>query len=498
MDRRRFVKTATCGTAGCLIASVASNGQDELARPESPPLPQSAWGRVWIRWTETALPAEALPAHGLVIPWDAASSMVESARRQGYRVYAAMTLEQASAAANSRQPLGFEGIILEAGDVEQQTAEKVCRELRLAYPKLTILSPDAGAKQPAMMGTTVISQGGILQVSSATEQPWIDSNVALVGFNRAFRPAQTPLIDFRWTLTDALQQQLGPPTESYLLAVAEAGALHSDLILNLHPTLQKTLVSGIEEGRAIWERIAKYMEFYLREGQQPVSPQACVGVVTNNYDDSYEAMNLMARHNIPFRVLPPNHFTPECLHGLNLVAVFTQPDEQAIRQLGRFVEDGGMAILVSLKDPFPGLSSGRRQTSNNPVTYAMGKGKVVELSEGVGDPGVFSRDVRRLLGKENLPVSLWNASTTIAIPYKLPGTPTATVELLNYSADPMPVQVRIQGMYSVLHYETPEHGCCEALTATHQDGFTQFEVRWLRVGGRVRLGPIVAPRTNRS
>jgi len=160
------------------------------------------------------------------------------------------------------------------------------------------------------------------------------------------------------------------------------------------------------------------------------------------------------------------------------------------------VEDGGVAILVSLRNLFPGSSNGGRQASNNSVTYAMGRGKVIELAGGVGDPGVFSRDVRRLLGKEKLPISLWNASTTIAIPYKLPGT-SATLELLNYSADPMPVQVRIQGTYSVLRYETPERGCCEALTATHQDGFTQFEVPWLRIGGRVHLGAMPAPQRKR-
>jgi hypothetical protein len=488
MDRRRFVKSATGGAAGWLLSSAASRSQDDLARPESPVIPQTAWGRVWIRWTGPALPAETLLAHGLVIPWGAPPALVESARMQGYRVYAAVTPRQASTAANSSRALGFSGIILGADEAEQETAEKIARELRLAYLNLTILSPDASAKQPAMMGSTVITQRGILQVSSPTEQPWIDSNLAMVGFDRAFRPTQTPLIDFQWTLPDALQQQLGPSTENYLLAVAEAGALHSDLILNLHPNLEKALVRGCEEGWAVWKRVAKYVEFYLREGQRPVTLQASVGVVTNKYEDSYEAMNLMARHNIPFRVLPPSQLTPQDLHGLDLMVVFTQPDEAAIRQLAGFVEDGGVAILVSLRNLFPGASSGGRQVSNNSVIYAMGKGKVIELADGVGDPGAFSRDVRRLLGKENLPISLWNASTTIAIPYKLPGTPTATLELLNYSAAPMPVQVRIQGTYSVLRYETPERGCCEALTATHQDGFTQFEVPWLRIGGRVHLG----------
>lgn len=498
MDRRRFVQSASLGAAGLLLSSVALKSQDNLIQPESPVIPQTEWGRVWIRWTEPALPRETLLAHGLVIPWGAVQALAETARKQRYRVYAAVTLDQVSAAANSSRALGLSGIILERGDSDREKTENTARDLRLAYPNLSVFSTDPNAKQPAMMGSAVITRRGILQVSSPTEQPWIDSNSAMVGFDRGFSPTQTPLIDFQWQLPDALQQQLGPSTESYLLAVAEAGALHSDLILNLHPNFEKALVSGSDEGWAAWKRVAKYIEFYLREGEPPVTLQANVGVVTDNYDASYETTNLMARHNIPFRVLPPSHLTAQCLQGLDLIILFAQPDEAALRRVGRFVEDGGVAILVSLRSPFSGLSSGGSRISSNSVIYTMGKGKVIELAEGVADPGTFSSDVRRLLGKEKLPISLWNASTTIAIPYRPPNTSTATVELVNYSADPMPVQVRIKGTYSVLRYETPERGCCEALTSTHQDGFTQFEVPWLRIGGRVHLGAMADPQAVRS
>ena len=498
MDRRRFVKGASWGAAGLLLGSVASEGQDDLTEPESPAASQTAWGRVWIRWTEPALPAATLRAHGLVIPWDAAPALMESARKQGYRVYAAVTPGQASAAVNSSRVTAISGIILEADDAEQEKAEKAARELRLAHPDLTVLSPDPAAKQPAMMGGTVVTRRGILQVSSPTEEPWIDSNFAMVAFDRAFRPGQTPLIDFQWQLPDALQQRLGPSTEDYLLAVAEAGALHSDLILNLHPSLEKALVSGSEEAWSVWRRVARYIEFYLREGERPVALQASVGVMTDDYDVSYETANLMARHNIPFRVLPPSRVSPQHLRGLDLIVVFTQPDAAAIRQLADFVNGGGVAILVSLRNPFPGQSRGGRQAGSDSVIYTLGKGKVIELAEGVADPAAFARDVRRLLGKENLPISLWNASTTIAIPYRLPGASDATVDLVNYSADPMPVQVRVKGSYAVVRYETPERGCCEALAASHQDGFTQFDVPWLEIGGRAHLGGTAAPPGKRS
>ncbi|MGC2511838.1 MAG: hypothetical protein WA430_14830, partial [Acidobacteriaceae bacterium] len=85
MDRRRFVKSAGWGTAGLLFSSLASKGQKDATRPQSPVVPQTAWGRVWIRWTEPTLPAKTLLVHGLAIPWGASPALVESARKQGYR-----------------------------------------------------------------------------------------------------------------------------------------------------------------------------------------------------------------------------------------------------------------------------------------------------------------------------------------------------------------------------------------------------------------------------
>jgi hypothetical protein len=339
-----------------------------------------------------------------------------------------------------------------------------------------------------MKGSTVIKDGGILQVSSPTEQPWIDSNLAQVRFDQAFSPSQIPLIDFPWESSDALQQAQGPGTEDYLLAVAETGATHSDLILNLHPTLQKALVHGSDEGWAVWKQIAQYMEFYLREDDRPVALQANVGVVTNDFDASYETTNLMARHNVVFRVLPPGDLTPQGLQGLDLVVLFAQPGDAAVRTVAGFVEAGGIAILLSLRGPFPWQSTGGDRSTDHSVTYGAGKGKVIELAEGVADPGTFAQDVRRLLGKDKLPISLWNASTTLGVPYKLPGSPMATLELVNYSADPMPVQVCVKGSYSVDRYETPERGCCQSIAPIRQDGFTQFDLPWLKIGGRVHLG----------
>jgi hypothetical protein len=489
MNRRRFVKSAGWGTAGLLLNSVASKSRDDLAQAGSPVIPQTAWGKVYVRWTDTALPFPAtLGVRDLVIPWGVGRALIKTARLQGYRVYAGATLDQASMVAEASHGLGISGIVLDSGEAGQKSAEESARHLRLVHPELILLIPDHGGKQPAMKGSTIIKDGGILQVSSPTEQPWIDSNLALVGFDRAFRPTEIPLIDFAWELSDVLQQQQGPSTQDYSLAVAEAGAAHSDLILNLHPNFQKALGNANVDAWDNWKKVVQYLQFYMKGGERPVALQANVGVVTDNYEASYETTNLMVRHNVPFRILPPSDLTPQSLKSFDLIVLFAQPNEAAIRVVASFVDSGGVAILVGLRGPFPWQSNGTRRTNDKSVTYTAGKGKVIELAEGVDDPGTFAQDVRRLLGKEKLSISLWNASTTLVVPYILPGSPTATVELVNYSADPLPVQVRIKGSYSIIRYETPEHGCCEPLTPVCADGFTQFDIPWLRIGGRVHLG----------
>jgi|GEM_PF-664327 len=498
MDRRRFFRNAGCGAAGLLLNSIAGEAQHSAAQQPLPVISQSAWGRVWIRWTEPTLPQRTLSAHGLVLPLDASPALLQSAVKQGYRVYFAAPFTQAAAAVESSRSAGVKGIILEAVDAEHDQAEKTATELRAAHPNLTVLCISPDAKQPAIMSNSVMARRNVIQVSSATQQPWLDSNVALVEYSRAFGNAQTSLLHFQWQLPDVLQKQLGPNTDSYLLAIAESGALHSDLLLNLHPSLQKQLISGNADGWATWKRIEKYVEFYAKEGARPVALQACVGVVTNDYDASYETMNLMARHNVPFRVLPPGTITSQNLQGLDLLVVFAQPDQAAIPQLAKFVDAGGIIIMVSLHNPFPGQTSSGKKLNSDSISYTMGIGKVIELTDGITDPGAFTRDIRRLLGTQNISLSLWNAATTIATPYMMPDASTATVELVNYSADPMPVQVRIKGSYSIVQYESPEHGCCEVLKASHQDGFTQFEVPSLGIGGRVHLSGFATPQRQRA
>ena len=136
------------------------------------------------------------------------------------------------------------GIILNPGDSQPGQIDEELQQLRSAYPGLPVLVLNPRAKQPQMKGQMVIKREGVLQVTSPTAQPWIDTNLALVRLDQAFRPAQTPLYEFQWDLSDPQLQESGPAPADYALAVAEAGAFHADLVLDLHPRLQTDLVQN--------------------------------------------------------------------------------------------------------------------------------------------------------------------------------------------------------------------------------------------------------------
>jgi len=442
---------------------------------------------VFLRWTYSEVPpAKTLGVNDLVVPWDgSATSLLESARKQGYAVYLEATAEQASAAAEAGKNSAA-GVLLKVSPSEQTDIDTTVRTLRLRYPKLTFLILNPTGKQPQMRGTLVLNKNGILEVSSPTAQPWLDTNLALVRIEQAFRPGQVPLYSFQWELIDSLQKLQGPNAEDYLLAVAEAGAFHADLVLSLHENLQKALAQNDRDGINLWKQMRRYLEFYSRR-TPPVEPAANIGILAGDYKKSYEPINLLARHNIPFRILRPSEQTAVRLKEFDMMVVLASATQQNVKLITDFASRGGIAIVVDSSGSYPWQSAKRIQTGDHSVAYAVGKGRIIELTEAVPDPETFAQDIRRLMDKQKVLISLWNALTTVAVPYREPHAGVTMLELVNYAEEPLRVQVQIKGSFHSIRYETPERGCCESLTPVQRNGFTEFVIPDLRVGGRVHL-----------
>ena len=335
----------------------------------------------------------------------------------------------------------------------------------------------------------MFKRDGILQVSSPTSQPWVDSNLPLVRFARAFDPNQPPFYTFSWDLSDPLQQKQGPSPSDYALAVAEARAFHADLLLEIPENQQRALARGDAEALKNWRQVKVYLEFYAlarRDEAPEIAPR--VAVLTGDYDSSYEALNLMARHNIAFRVLAAStERDAKNFEAFDILVVFANPDATQIQAIAEFAERGGIAVLVNLPGSYPWQTSPPAKTNAHSVSYPVGKGRVIELGEAVSDPETFARDIRRLMAKQSVPVSLWNSLTTLVAAYQGEKTDETVIELVNYAQELLQVQVQVKGELGSVRFASPERGCCEVLTPSYRDGFTEFVVPDLTIGGRVIL-----------
>ena len=445
-------------------------------------------GKVYVRWTLSSVPsAKTLGVSDLVIPWGKdAQGLAGAATKQGFHLYLEATVQQAPTAAETAAKEKFAGVILRGSATEESQLIEMDRKLSATYPKLKILMLSAGGKQPEMRGWLVFKRDGILQVSSPTSQPWLDANLAMIRQERAFQTTQAPLYTFSWDLSDPLVKEQGPNPADYALAVAEAGAFHADLLLELHEQQQKGLATGDKDTLMDWERVKRTIEFSERGNHNTPEVPATVAVLTNDYDSSYEAINLMARHNIPYRVLHLAEVKPQDLQGFDVVIAFAALGNELSEAIRAFAEKGGVAVLVNLPGPYPWDSS-TATTKGAALSYAVGKGRVIELGESVSDPETFAQDIRRLMLNQRIPTSLWNSLTTLVAAYPGEKSGETIVELVNYDEEAAQVQVRVKGTFGSARYESPERGCCEKLKLGQVDGFTEFVVPDFMIGGRVLL-----------
>jgi hypothetical protein len=413
---------------------------------------------------------------------------VKAAHNQGYRVFLQASADQAEQATTGSTG-SIAGVIVEIPPSQQAQADETLRKLRLAHPRVTFLLLDPNGKQPNLRGTMIIKREGILEITSPTAQPWIDSNVPLVRFEQGFHPTRVPLYTFEWDASDPLLQKQGPASIDYCLAIAEAGALHADLILSVHQDLQKRLAAGEADAWAFWKKVIPFLKFTAAAGDG-LQPEANIAVVTNDYDTAYEPMNLMSRHNIPFRVLPAAKLDAGALLGLKMLLLFSALDSDRAQTVVRFATQGGTVVAVGLSGTYPWQSAPSSRVAEHSTSYAVGKGKVIELSQPVADPETFAQDVRRLMKAPDVLLSLWNALTVLGIPYRRSPAGESVLEVVNYAVEPLRVQARVKGSFQSIRVDSPERGCCQTIRSVQRNGFTEFVIPDLRVGVRIILRKI--------
>jgi hypothetical protein len=184
---------------------------------------------------------------------------------------------------------------------------------------------------------------------------------------------------------------------------------------------------------------------------------ANVGVVTGDPARDFELLNLLARHNLPFVVVPPAKVTSDRLIGMDLLIVLDPLDEAAKQRVQEFGGSGKGSLT-----------------------------KVIERTNVPADPNASALEMRQMLGAERRVVDIWNGITVLIAPYSRSARGDVVLTVVNYAAQPLPVQLRVRGSYSQVQYEVP--GQPAALVPFEvRDGGTEFVLPALRIGARVFL-----------
>ena len=251
--------------------------------------------------------------------------------------------------------------------------------------------------------------------------------------------------------------------------------------------MQRALSEQDPQAEIFWKQVRSYVDFCAPTGKQALEAAANVAVVVDDLDTNDEVMNLLARHNIPFKVFLPSDLKIENFAAFDVVVLFAKRDRTAYKRIGNLADHGKTVVVVDAHGVYPWQTHKAVRVNEHTMSFAVGKGKVLELAEPVIDPETFAQDIRRLLGKQNVLMSLWNGLTTIAVPYREHGGTVKVLELINYAAESVRVQVQLKGSFSSIRYEAPGQECCKSLVPVKHDGFTEFVIPDLTIAGRVHL-----------
>src|SRR5688572_4447734 len=280
----------------------------------------TASAEVLIRWDQDSIPPpSALGVTTVVVPAGNAA-LVRTALGRGYRVL--IEVEAPVPSGFTPPAEGLAGVLVN-GDISPQQVAEI--QQRLKSPGARVQAIVRGGKWPHIRTNWVTKNGEVLQVSSRSAQPWLDSNAALLRIAGATAPGIRPLLTYAWqpaTLADADE---GPALEDYLVAIAEAGSFGGDLLLPLHPRFQRNLAVGQPAARIDWEEIRRYCAFYAWDLPQPYTPVANIGVIASDAAPWFEVMNLLLRHNLPFALVQTGNWASRELSSFDLLIVLDRP-----------------------------------------------------------------------------------------------------------------------------------------------------------------------------
>jgi len=345
---------------------------------------------------------------------------------------------------------------------------------------------------PGVRSSLASLEGGEVVVAGASQTPWINSNLGVLHVRQilsADRPFALAYLDNSGNLDPA-----NPISRGFLpLAVAEAAAFSTASVLRLDDTLRQGLAAREPQSIEQWKTLKRYFEFFKHHrGVMKMKPVANIMIAVKDWDHSAEMLNLMSRRRLLYDVVSMGQLSKTLLEPYALLIV--EPSEplvpDVLDNIIRFMDHGGMVVTnttnLTSKDRLPTFH--KIEETSERTLFSVGKGKWVIYQPTFPDPDSFASEIKTLLGRDQQPVRMWNASTVLCNLAQSVDTREEALHLFNYGIEPVEeLQVQVNGSFHqglMLAPDLPEPVSLRLSFGTYT---TEFTIPRLNVYGLVLL-----------
>jgi len=307
--------------------------------------------------------------------------------------------------------------------------------------------------------------------AGASAEPWIDSNIWLV---RSFRFGA----DWRpiW-----VNQDPNPVSEGdYIRCVADAALAGGRWIVALDDDLRVKMFHRNADALGTWRRIGSYLKFAEDHADwRQFAPFGNLGIIVDNADlDEY--LNLIARRQVPYRLIRRNELNAASLASFKAVVAFAVPTGAERTILRDFAEKGGVVVA--------GPAWGNAPKDDAYAEVPLGKGRVVVYKDEPPDPESVAKDLQDLLDPEVMGLSAFNVPSAITYASTTDGGKRVLIQLLNYAGRPIDrVTLRFNGIFKQARLYTPENAPVDLVPGETQKGRTEVLIPNLAAWGAVLL-----------
>jgi hypothetical protein len=336
-------------------------------------------------------------------------------------------------------------------------------------PLLAVEGVRPGARNLADMGIR----------AGPSAQPWIDSNIWLV---RSFR------LDPGWRPVWIDQRPDSSSQGDYTRCVADAAVAGGRWIVALDDSLRLRLLQKDADALATWRSVGANLKFAEEHAEwrtfEPYGNMAIIlDTASEDPDYSNENMNLVARRQVPYRLIERSRLTAASLGGFQaLLATDLQTLTEAERKTLRdFAEGGGLVVA--------GPSWGESPENNDYVEVPLGKGRVVIYKEKPPDPEMVARDLLDLLEPEVMGLTAFNVPSVLTYVSMDGSGRRALIQLLNYASTPFDskITLRLNGTFKTARMYAPESAPADLAVRVMSGGRTEITVPKLAMWGAVLL-----------